>query len=637
MSVIKSYSVQLDIAQELKNTHFSFSQNDVNTAKIIVTLTNRKAPIVLTGATVRFAFLKADGTRVYQDATITDPTKGIAEVILSSQVLAVPKRVKTEVEIYFDGTQQNAVTKSFEFEVERAILSDESLASRNDLPVIRQLQETALDSNSFWTPPTQPNMKVGTGGVIATKDPELLINTLYETLRADNTDYITRTTIGKDQSNTYNIYEYAFTPKNYQKTMIFSAGTHGNEITTIMALARFMYHLVNDWRTYPQLAYIRKNVRIIVLPLVNPWGFANSKRQNSNLVDLNRNSDYLWNYITSSSYQPGGTNYKGTAPFSEKESQYVKATLEKYSSALAFQDLHCIVSNDAEKIVYTSRYIAQFQEVYQDTIDYLWNAGDRMVNGTSATACFHCYAASKFAMTTANPEWHDGKFGAAQSPAEMQACLAYMGNILINCCRLKQKTNTLENSEPWTKVFVYDKTAATTSPITVTTLNAFTNVPHTVFDVNIKRLGILKMSGYLKFTLSAAATITINPFFYQSYHPDLSFGDTKDAATNLITLTLPAGTHIVPLNARYHCFPTNYNTGSINRTAEAKTRIRVKLTAGTFTAESWRMYVDYTPSRKGYAYEWFDATGNEAVTENTTDYVRMFPDPAKFVDVETDE
>ncbi|AKA61474.1 tail protein [Bacillus phage Stahl] len=140
MSVIKSYQINLDISKDIKNNHFSFNQNDTNTAKITVNLTNNKIPVSLTGSTVRFAFLKADGKRVYQNATIVNPTGGIVEVMLNSQVLAVPKRVKAEVELYFDGTQQSAVTRPFEFTVERSILSTEAIQSSSDFPIIQELK-----------------------------------------------------------------------------------------------------------------------------------------------------------------------------------------------------------------------------------------------------------------------------------------------------------------------------------------------------------------------------------------------------------------------------------------------------------------------------------------------------------------
>ncbi|PNY88123.1 M14 family metallopeptidase, partial [Staphylococcus capitis] len=67
------------------------------------------------------------------------------------------------------------------------------------------------------------------------------------------------------------------------------------------------------------LAYIRKNVRVVIVPIVNPWGFANRERENVNNVDLNRNFDYYWS--NGSGTRSTGKNYKGSKPFSERESR----------------------------------------------------------------------------------------------------------------------------------------------------------------------------------------------------------------------------------------------------------------------------------------------------------------------------
>lgn len=77
--------------------------------------------------------------------------------------------------------------------------------------------------------------------------------------------------------------------------------------------------VVNHWQEHAPLANLRKNVRLIVVPIVNPWGFANQERENSNNVDLNRNFDYYWENGTGTS--PSKANYKGKHPFSEKESK----------------------------------------------------------------------------------------------------------------------------------------------------------------------------------------------------------------------------------------------------------------------------------------------------------------------------
>ncbi|MEJ7459268.1 M14 family metallopeptidase, partial [Staphylococcus saprophyticus] len=69
---------------------------------------------------------------------------------------------------------------------------------------------------------------------------------------------------------------------------------HGNETTGFFDMCHILNLLVNQWEKYPQLTYLRKNVRLIYVPMVNPWGFANQKRENVNNVDLNRNFDYNW-------------------------------------------------------------------------------------------------------------------------------------------------------------------------------------------------------------------------------------------------------------------------------------------------------------------------------------------------------
>ena len=63
-----------------------------------------------------------------------------------------------------------------------------------------------------------------------------------------------------------------------------------------------------------------------MVPIVNPWGFANQERENVNNVDLNRNFDYYWE--NGSGKSPSGKNYKGSKVFSERESRNMKTLVE---------------------------------------------------------------------------------------------------------------------------------------------------------------------------------------------------------------------------------------------------------------------------------------------------------------------
>jgi len=507
------------------------------------------------------------------------------------------------------------------------------------------IKGAVADNLSYWLPPTQPSTAFGSSGIPTSKDPEGMLNATYETLRSAYPNYITRVTMGTSSQNTdntatvYNIYRYEFTPKTYTKTVILSSATHGNEYTAFFTLWRFMYHLVNDWEKYPTLRYIRNNVRLIVTPMINPWGFMNNKRQNVNGVDLNRNTSYLWEYITSSKFQPGGTNYKGPAPFSEKESQYFKQTLDTYPNAVAALDFHTIITVAAEHIVYTPRYISQQRHIFNDVIDWLYKQGNRIVNGTSAVPTLSCWAASTYGMTVANPEWFNGLYDSNRGPTEMTECLKYFGNIIIGACRLQHKANTMSNYEPQTVWMMYDR-GVTTSPIqlSTTTLNNFNHMIYQFPD--IRRHGVLSAEGEITISVSAPCTVAINPVLYQSYHPEMNWTNVKDADTFTKYRTYTAaGTYEIPIRSLLNCFPTNYNetgAGETQRTAEAKFRLRGKTTAGTISIERVRIELKYKQTDVGLATKYVNYTGLEANPEGS-DFKIEYPDPAKFADDSADE
>src|SRR5690554_5062801 len=93
--------------------------------------------------------------------------------------------------------------------------------------------------------------------------------------------YVTKEDLGPDSSgNTgYNVYRYVFEPESYDSTIIISANMHGGEKTAMYALWFFLREVDNNWHSHPQLAYLRKNVRLVVLPVANPTGFRRSEER----------------------------------------------------------------------------------------------------------------------------------------------------------------------------------------------------------------------------------------------------------------------------------------------------------------------------------------------------------------------
>ncbi|MDT2850184.1 DUF2817 domain-containing protein [Vagococcus carniphilus] len=152
--------------------------------------------------------------------------------------------------------------------------------------------------------------------------------------------------LGNDSSDAHPIYKYEFRPEivpaeKYNKQfpkIIITTCTHGEEKMGAISLANFIKDVSDNYKTNELLKYVKNNVHLIIIPILNSYGFKNFKRKNANGVDINRNSSYRW--ATSASSDPSSIQFKGTAPFSEKENQYVRDLILENKDATAFFDYH---------------------------------------------------------------------------------------------------------------------------------------------------------------------------------------------------------------------------------------------------------------------------------------------------------
>lgn len=114
-----------------------------------------------------------------------------------------------------------------------------------------------------------------------------LLSDVYEPLRADNTNYIKRTSIGYDSSGTIEMFAYEFEPRYYQQHVYLQAGIHGNEPDAIACLARIMQMITNATDEQHDLMFLRQNVKFTVVPCVNVWGFSQSPKKRQTIDDRN--------------------------------------------------------------------------------------------------------------------------------------------------------------------------------------------------------------------------------------------------------------------------------------------------------------------------------------------------------------
>ena len=95
--------------------------------------------------------------------------------------------------------------------------------------------------------------------------------------------------------------------------ILFDGGIHGNEIMGPEICIRYAREICIGYGSNPTYTDIINNREIWLYYLVNPDGFANGSRYNSNWVDLNRDIGFMW----------GGEGYS-TSPFSQPETQILR-------------------------------------------------------------------------------------------------------------------------------------------------------------------------------------------------------------------------------------------------------------------------------------------------------------------------
>ncbi|MCZ6703812.1 MAG: M14 family zinc carboxypeptidase [Ignavibacteria bacterium] len=129
--------------------------------------------------------------------------------------------------------------------------------------------------------------------------------------------------------------------------LLYTALHHAREPEGMMQMIFYMYYLLENYGTDPEVTYLVDNREMFFIPVVNPDGYEYNRQTNPNGggmwrknrrnngggiygVDLNRNyGPYkYWNAPNGgSSTDPGSNIYRGTAPFSEPETSTIRAFL----------------------------------------------------------------------------------------------------------------------------------------------------------------------------------------------------------------------------------------------------------------------------------------------------------------------
>ncbi len=137
---------------------------------------------------------------------------------------------------------------------------------------------------------------------------------------------------------------------------LYTAIHHAREPQSMMTVVYFMWYLLENYGTDPEVTNLVDTRALYFVPMLNPDGFVYNETTNPNGgglwrknrrdngdgsfgVDPNRNYSYLWGYDdTGSSPEPTSGTYRGPAPFSEPENQAIRdfAEIRSFGTAANF-------------------------------------------------------------------------------------------------------------------------------------------------------------------------------------------------------------------------------------------------------------------------------------------------------------
>jgi hypothetical protein len=138
--------------------------------------------------------------------------------------------------------------------------------------------------------------------------------------------------------------------------VLYTALTHAREPASLQQMLYQMWYLLENYDNDSEIQFLIDNLEIFFIPCVNPDGYIYNQTTNPNGggmwrknrraneggtygVDLNRNYGYQWGYNdTGSSPYGSSETYRGTAPFSEPETQLVKQFCESREISLALNN-----------------------------------------------------------------------------------------------------------------------------------------------------------------------------------------------------------------------------------------------------------------------------------------------------------
>ena len=241
---------------------------------------------------------------------------------------------------------------------------------------------------SVWEPSEAPDdysSEIGTNKVTISITLSQFLSQFFDTYIGEhNNGYtVTKRSIGRDSSNEYELLEYCFKPKHYNRTVLLSAGMNPCETSGMFGIAYLLKNIM-DGTDELGLNYLRDNVRFVIIPCINPWGFDQSPLAyyNFNGVRINKNFDY------NGSWKQMPSNEKpGESADSEAETKILKTWLSHWANrAELWIDCHSDTGGNPphlHQVITSSSTVGAIVQQVQQEITNFYIAKGYITDGTA--------------------------------------------------------------------------------------------------------------------------------------------------------------------------------------------------------------------------------------------------------------
>lgn len=369
-------------------------------------------------------------------------------------------------------------------------------------------------------------------------------------------EYVTRSQIGTDHSGVYPVYAYVFEPEHYEKTVLISACIHGSERITFHSVCNFMDEVCRHNTTDRTLSYIRSRVKIVLVPVVSPYGLMHGSAKNAAGVDINLNFPYKWSECTKAN--------KGEQAGDMQETANIMTLLNSLKSdkLCAVLDLHTSSHVLTGRAAFYPRGQKGCAVALAQTVRrFRYAAGTSGLNDAAVVPASNPtlinYAADSLEVNACELLWTNSLYGGIFSNECITRFTEYIGNVLITLAKNSDVT-LREKPEPFVKHFSW-KSSSASDVFTVTATGEAEKMGVSACNIRLISPANVTADGYVTLNVSQSCTVKINPLLYQKNSPEQQLADRQNMSAFSHELTLSAGTHVIPIASVLQGYFTSFN------------------------------------------------------------------------------